>query len=189
MRDWLRRVTCWGIVGGSLVMLGAACGGEPPSSPSDRGYGLETASRSIDQRAAAYAAALRGAFDVGPGLVLLLNPAILPRSREAAPRDTLPPGVARALRGLGVVQGTCTATAPSPRVAPICPGAAAGYEVQFSDLYRLGRDTVQLFLTVERYRPARDTTGYQPPLRFEERYALARSGDGWSVVRQERLAH
>jgi len=173
-----------------MVVLIAACSGNGDgSSPTDRGAGLQAATLSADQQAAAYATAISGAFDLGPSLVLLLDPALLPRRRSAQPSDSLPPAVARALVSRGAIQGSCMAVPTSTRNAPICKAASAGYIVQFSPVFRLGRDTVQVYLVAERYRPASDTTGYQPPLEFERRYALVRSGREWRVVREERLTH
>jgi len=171
-------------------MLVAACSGERGhGSPNDRGAGLEAAHLSAEQQASAYASALSGAFDLGPSLVLLLDPALLPRRRSDQPSDTLPAGVVRALSARGVVQGSCAAVAPSTRLAPVCKAQSAGYKVQFSPVFRMRGDTVQVYLVAERYRPTADTVGYQPPLELEQRYALVRSGRQWRIVRQERLTH
>lgn len=139
-------------------------------------------------RAGAYAEALRGAFDVGPGLVLLLDPAMLPRERTAEARDTLDPGVVRALARTGTVQGTCAPEIGDPRTAPICAATTAGYIVRVSPIFQAAGDTVQLFVTAERYRPSGDTTGFQPPLRIEQRYDLTPARAGWTVARKARLA-
>lgn len=176
---------------GCAAIVIAACSGQGgKSSPNDRGAGLEVRKLPADQQAAAYTAALGGAFDLGPPLVLLLDPAVLPRDRNAEASETIPPAVARALASRGVIQGSCRAAPASPREAPICTAQAAGYKVQFSPVFRLARDTVQVYLVAERYRPTSDSAGYQPPLEFEERYALVRSGGGrWRIARSERLTH
>lgn len=168
----------------------AACSGHgEASSPNDRGAGLTVETLSADQQAAAYAAALGGAFDLGPPLVLLLDPALLPRRRGTEASDSLPAAVSRALASRGVIQGACAAAPSSARDAPICRAQSAGYKVQFSPVFRLARDTAQVYLVAERYRPASDSAGYQPPLQFEQRYALVRSGQRWRIARQERLTH
>ncbi len=173
-----------------VVMLVAACSGEGArNSATDRGAGLEVEKLSADQQAAAYATALGGAFDLGPSLVLLLDPAMLPRRRGAQPSDTIPSAVTRALESRGVIQGSCAAVAASQRAAPVCKAQSAGYKVQFSPVFRLARDTMQVYVVAERYRATSDTTGYQPPLEFEQRYALVRSGRQWRAVRKERLTH
>jgi|SRR6185312_10503295 len=172
------------------AVLIAACSGEQGNaSANDRGAGLEVAHLSAEQQAAAYASALSGAFDLGPPLVLLLDPALLPRRRTDQPSDTLPAGVARALSARGVVQGSCAAVVPATRLAPVCKAQSAGYRVQFSPVFRMRGDTVQIYLVAQRYRPTAETAGYQPPLEFEQRYALVRSGRQWRIVRQERLTH
>ena len=175
---------------GYLAIVIAACSGHGrTSSPNDRGAGLTVENLSADQQAAAYAAALGGAFDLGPQLVLLLDPALLPRQRGAESSDRVPAAVAKALASRGVIEGSCTA-APSPsREAPICHAQAAGYKVQFSPVFRLARDTAQVYLVAERFRPTSDSAGYQPPLQFEQRYALVRSGQRWRIAREERLTH
>lgn len=173
-----------------VAMLVAACSGAGGrSSPSDRGAGLEVEHLSADQQASVYATALSGAFDLGPSLVLLLDPATLPRQRGAQPSDSLPTAVTRALASRGTIQGSCASAPASPHQAPICKAQTAGYKVQFSPVFRLSRDTVQVYLVAERYRPASDTAGYQPPLEFEQRYALVRAGRQWRVAREERLTH
>lgn len=179
----VRRAAC-------VAIVIAACSGHGgTSSPNDRGAGLAVENLSADQQAAAYAAALSGAFDLGPQLVLLLDPAVLPRQRGSESSDSLPAAVARALASRGVIQGLCTA-APSPsRDAPICHAQSAGYKVQFSPVFRLARDTAQVYLVAERFRPASESAGYQPPLQFEQRYALVRAGQRWRIVREERLTH
>ena len=186
-RAWTAR---GGATAACVAIVIAACSGQGgKGSPNDRGAGLEVENLAADQQAAAYAAALGGAFDLGPQLVLLLDPAILPARRDAESSDTIPPAVARALSSRGVIQGSCAAAAASARAAPICNAQSAGYKVQFSPVFRLARDTAQVYLVAERYRPKSDSTGYQPPLEFEQRYALVRSGRQWRVARTERLTH
>ena len=179
-----------GVAAACVAIVIAACSGQDgKGSANDRGAGLEIEKLPAEQQAAAYAAALGGAFDLGPQLVLLLDPAALPRRRGAESSDTIPAAVASALSSRGVIQGSCTAVAPSARDAPICNAQSAGYKVQFSPVFRLARDTAQVYLVAERYRPRSDSTGYQPPLEFEQRYALVRSGRQWRVARSERLTH
>jgi hypothetical protein len=168
-------------------VLAAACARERTPLPTDRGAGLPVATLSDADRAAAYAVVLRGTFDIAPGLVLLLDRAVLPRGRDEPATDTLSAGLARALAATGVTQGTCVPVSGAGRVAPICPGAAAGYAVRFSDPYQGGKDTIQVFVTAERFRPSRDTTGRQPPLRLEQRYSLRKRGTRWEVARKDRL--
>ena len=172
-----------------VVVIAAACSREREGSPTDRGAGLTVVELPPAERAGAYAAALRGAFDLGPGLVLLVNPALLPRGRdEEVAADTMAPEVVEALDASRVVQGRCTPSAAAETMAPICPGANAGYVVRFSELFGVGGDTVQLYVTFESYRPSQDTSAYQAPIRLEQRYELAKRGRAWVVARKERLA-
>lgn len=170
-----------------MLLAAAACGGEP-DDPHARGLGLEEATLDAQSRAAAYAEALRGVFDVGPGLVLLLDPALLPRNRLAEARDTLDPSVVRALARTGTVQGTCAPSSGDPRTAPICPATMPGYIIRLSPIFQARGDTVELFVTAERYRATTDTTTFQPPLHIEQRYDLVPSRSGWTVARKARLA-
>ena len=171
-----------------VVAAAAACGREPEGSPTDRGAGLAAVELPPSEQAGAYAAALRGAFDLGPGLVLLVNPALLPRGRDEEVADTLAPEVVEALNASRVVQGSCTPSEAVETMAPICPGANAGYVVRFSELFGVGGDTVQLYVTFDSYRPSQDTSAYQAPIRLEQRYELAKRGPAWVVARKERLA-
>ena len=171
----------------ALALLVAACASEREDDANARGAGLSVASLSDAERAGAYAVALRGAFDVGPGLVLLLDPAVLPRTRGAQAANELPAEVVRVLRATGTIQGTCVPVGGAQKSAPICAADSVGYVVRVSDIFRLAGDTVQLYLTAETFRPSRDTTAFQPPLRLEQRYGLVRRGGGWVVAQKERL--
>ena len=172
-----------------MVMLAACTSDGKGAHASGRGAGLDPASLPASASAAAYAAALGQAFDIGPGLVLLLDPTLLPSAGSGNATRELAPDVARRLRSTGVTQGTCEPRPGRSGAAPTCAARMAGYVVRVSDIFRLARDTVQLYVTAERYRPARDSTHFASPLRFEQRYSLARHGGGWVVVTQERLVH
>lgn len=168
----------------ALSATAIACGGaEKPAS--SRGAGLAVATESPTAAAAAYAAALGGAFDLGPGLVLLLDPVLLPDAHSADTARALDDAVARALRSRDVVRGTCRPTTTNVKAAPICPAQQPGYVVRVSQLFRAGGDTLQLYIAAERYRPSHDTTGYQAPLHLEQRYHITPRGSGWRVARKE----
>ncbi|HEX6966527.1 MAG TPA: hypothetical protein VF166_12055 [Gemmatimonadaceae bacterium] len=172
----------------AMCLVLAACSSKGSgTNKSDRGAGLSVASLPAGQQAAAYAAALRSAFDVRPGLVLLVDPMLLPRQRGASATEKVPADVVRRLDASGVTQGTCQPRSGSGREPPICSAKMAGYVVQLSNIFRVAQDTVQLYATAERYRPTSDTVHFASPLRFEQRYILARRGDGWEVVSQARL--
>ncbi len=170
------------------LMLGAvACTGDEPNA-SDRGSGRPVASLSPERAAAAYTSGMRGMFDLGPGLVLLLNPVRLPRSRSAEGADSLPDDIVGALRRLGSIQGFCEPRrGDDARHAPICDHPSAGYIIRVSDIFQGQGDTVRLYVTAERYRPSADTSGFQPPLRLEQRYELTPRGEAWAVARKSRM--
>lgn len=172
-----------------LLLALAACSPErEDEGPNARGAGLPPAALPAADRAGAYAAALRQAFDVGPGLVLLLDTALLPKSRSAGARSpgALPGDVIRALRATGTVQGTC-APAGGDEVRPVCTAASAGYVVRVTGVFRMPGDSVQLYITAEKFRAARDSATVLQPMLLEQRYALVRRGARWTVAKKERL--
>lgn len=169
----------------ALLALAIACA---PAEPEDgRGAGLENASLPAEEQARSYGAALRTAFELGPELSLLLDPGKLPRGSSDAARDSMPRDVTRAMLAAGVIQGQCV---PKPgakeRYAPICEAPIPGYVVRVSDVYQLGRDSLQLHVLIRRY----DTPGTGPHSEFvfEEAYQLVRRDGDWRVVRKARLA-
>ena len=169
-----------------LVVVAVACG---PSDAGDanvaRGRGLKPASLPVDAQAAIYDAATRAAFDVGPGLVLLLHPLRLPRSAGYTGGDSVPHQLLAALRERNVVSGTCMPERDAPKNTPRCPVNAAGYIIRASDVLRVGGDTVEVYYHAERFGA---TTGQRPEaLRFEKIYQLVGSGTSWRVAREARV--
>ena len=167
---------------GALVILG--CGS--PSGPDVRGGGLPSAPLAAGDRAVAYDAALRSAFDPDSALVLLVEPHVLPRDgsyKTSSP--TLEADVVRALRDHGMVDGTCAPQRPSAKHAPQCESPRPGYVVRFSEPYQMARDTVRLFVYAERFRTA---SGVGPNGRFdfETGFQLVREGRRWRVAREAR---
>jgi hypothetical protein len=184
-----------GIMSGSAstraVRLGlalvAACSSERSSDAPSRGAGLRPATLSAAEQGTAYASALRATFEIQPNLVLLLDPALLPSARGGTSTHDLSPDVIGRMRSAGVIQGTCQPSRRAARASPVCAAERAGYVIRVSDIFRLAADTVQRYLTAERFRAARDTSGYQPPFQFEQRHQLVRRDDAWVVSKQERL--
>jgi hypothetical protein len=147
----------------------------------------------VPERAAVYDAALRATFDVGPSLVVLLHPRLLPRTAGLEGGQPLSSKLAAALQARGIVQGTCqpstpaadtTTPAPPPR-APTCEARAPGYLVRFSDVLRLSRDSVEVFVEAERYDTP--SSGTHSPFRFEKAYQLVGAGSAWRVARVGRV--
>ena len=150
-----------------------------------RGRGLPVASLPVATRADIYAATLRAAFDVGPSLVLLLHPQLLPRTAGLAGGQPVPAELESALRRTGTAQGTCRPPTAQEGRAPQCEARAPGYVVRFSDVLQLPADSVQVYLEAERY--ATPASGPAQAFRFEKAYQLVRRGDSWRVAREGRV--
>lgn len=168
-----------------VLVASAACHSADSDGPDIRGNGLRAASLDAGQRARAYDAALRQAFDVDSTLVLLVDPAILPRNGSFARDAKLGDDVTRALTGEGMVRGTCEPAEPDRQHAPRCASAAPGYVVRFSDIYQMQGDTVRLFVAANRFQT---TSGVGPGTRFafESGFEVVRQGDAWRVAREGR---
>jgi len=147
-----------------------------------RGRGLEPASLTVPSQAAAYEAALRGAFDLNdPTLFLLLDPRELPRTVGLGGTAKVPETVVREMRGRGTVKGTCVPPVAS-RSTPSCSAERPGYVVRFSPIFGMRGDSVAVYMFAQQYdTPA---SGHSAPLRFERLYHLVRSGggDGWRAA-------
>jgi hypothetical protein len=166
---------------GLAILL--ACGED--TSKYARGRGLEVAQLSAADHAKIYAAALGGAFDLGPGLSLLVDTAKLGRMGGERPGGALGTDVRAALRESGVTKGEC---APQRRAAtrtPICRADVPGYVVRFSDVFAMSGDSVQTHLLAERYDTP--STGEHNRFTIEQAYQLVRRNGGWSVVRKARI--
>lgn len=167
-----------------LLALGAACG---PSEPTEgRGAGLPDATLTATEQARSYRAAFSAAFDLGPGLSLLLDPSMLPRGLGDGPGDPVPDSVRSALHDVGAIQGTCTPAVENPKHAPVCAAPIPGYVMRVSEVYDMPGDTLQLHVLIRRY----DTPATAPhgAFAFEEAYQLARANGAWKVVRKGRIA-
>lgn len=165
-----------------LVLL-LACGED--ASKYARGRGLEVAQLSAADRAKIYAASLGGAFDLDPGLSLLVDTTMLTRVGGDGPGAALGTDVRAALRGTGVTKGECTPQRRAPTRTPVCRADLPGYVVRFSDVFAMAGDSVQTHLLADRYdTPA---TGEHNRFRIEQAYQLVRRNGGWSVVRKARI--
>ena len=170
----------------TFVMLAVACS---PSDQEDanvaRGRGLAPAALPIEGEAAVYEAATRAAFDLGPGLVLLIHPLELPRTAGYAGGDSVSRALIAALRARNVISGTCMPQRDAPRNTPRCAINVPGYIVRASDVLRVSADTVEIYYSAERFGAA---TGQRPQaLRFEKIYQLVGRGTAWRVAREARV--
>jgi hypothetical protein len=182
-----RRITTRALAFSSVALLLAnviACGDRGGDGPDVRGNGLRAAPLDDRARAAVYDAALRQAFDVDSALVLLVDPAILPRNGTFARDAKLNDGVVTTLQRSGVTRGTCE-TSEDTRRAPQCAAAGPGYVVRFSDIFQGKGDTVRVFVAAQRFRT---TSGLGPASRFafESGFEVVKQGSGWRVAREGR---
>jgi hypothetical protein len=166
-------------------MLSIACGrADDSDSAVTRGRRLQLASLPPSSEAGVYEAAIRAAFDVGPGLTLMLHPRRLPRTTGYEGGEKVPSGLEAALRERGIVQGTCEPVRDGARNTPRCNSSQPGYLVRASDILRVSPDTVEIYFAAERFGAAK---GRKPEaLRFEKIYQLIGGGTAWRVVREAR---
>lgn len=167
-----------------LAAILAGCTGDAGGHEA-RGPGLHPASLSPSAEAAVYEAAAGAAFDLGPGLSLLLDPQRLPRSEGLEGGDAVPSAVVSAAQSRGVVRGTCETPRTGSRAVPVCRAELPGYVLRFSDVLRVGGDSVEVYLLATRYR----TAASQPAeaLTFERAYKLRGSGASWRVTSEARI--
>ena len=173
---------------GVLLILTAAiaCGpSEPDDSNIARGRKLSLASLVTPAEAAVFDAAVRAAFDVGPGLTLLIHPRRLARTKGYAGGDSVPAALMQALRSRGIVTGVCEPQRDTPRNTPRCNSSVPGYIVRASDVFRIAQDTVELYFSAERFGAA--TGARLEALRFEKIYQLVGRGTTWRVAREARV--
>lgn len=166
----------------ALALL-VACGED--TSNYARGRGLQIAQLSAIDRAKIYAAALGGAFDLDPGLSLLVDTTMLSRLGGERPGSALGADVRAALRGTGVIKGECVPRRRAATKTPVCRADIPGYAVRFSDVFAMTGDSVQTHLFAERYDTP--STGEHNRFTLEQAYQLVRRDGGWRVVRKARI--
>lgn len=173
----------WRLAVLAVVAAGCAKGGRGDSYA--RGHLLKVAGLSPGAEARIYEAAIHSAFDVDPSLMLRVHPRRLARTAGDSGGDPTPATLVRALKERGLVIGTCEPIRSSPNDTPRCNGPEAGYVVRGSDVFRMSRDTVELYFAAEKYGAA---TGQKPEaLRFEKIYQLVGRSTSWRVVREGRV--
>lgn len=167
-----------------LLVNVIACGDRGGDGPDIRGSGLRPAALDDHARALVYGAALRQAFDVDSALVLMVDPAILPRNGSFTRDSKLNDAVVSDMQRAGVARGTCETTEDTKH-APQCAAAGPGYVVRFSDVFQGKGDTVRVFVAAQRFRT---TSGLGPAGRFafESGFEVVKRGDGWRVAREGR---
>jgi hypothetical protein len=167
----------------AALMLAVACAED--TSKYARGRRLDVAPLPATDRAKIYAAALGGAFDLGPGLSILVDTSMLTRTGGLGAGAPLGMDVRAALRATDVTQGECAPERREANRTPVCKAAIPGYVVRFSDVFAMGGDSVQTHVFAERYdTPA---TGVHNRFVIEQAYQLVKNGQGWKVVRKARI--
>jgi hypothetical protein len=150
-----------------------------------RGAGLQLATLDVPQEAAVNAAAVRGAFDPDPNLSLLADPVYLPRTAGREGGASVAPALIARMKQNGVVRGTCQTPREGPKAVPVCPAALPGYVVRFSEIFQIGKDSVEVYIAATRYRRAPKEPA--EVLTFERAYQLVKSRGEWLVMREARL--
>lgn len=164
-----------------IVLLGCP---REEAGPDIRGGGYPVAQLSPAARAAVYDRALRESFDVNEALVLLIDPARLPRAGGWQRDERVPSPVLSSLEGLGAVRGRCEATGDTTH-APRCDHVRPGYVVRVSDIFDRAGDSVRVFVAWDQYQPAAEA-GTRGRFSFEDGYDLIPNGNAWRVVRRAR---
>jgi hypothetical protein len=154
--------------------------------PTYRGAGLDVANLPVADAVAVYRAALGGSFTLGdPSLSILVDSLLLPREPGLAGGTPMPAELRSALRNAGLSKGSCTIPVTRTREPLVCEAQRAGYAVRMSDLFALGRDSVQVSVVVEQYAIPNGPRAER--LRFERAYHVARRGNSWRAVREARM--
>ena len=170
----------------ALLLSVVACNAGGDAGGDIRGGGAPSAKLDAAQRAGAYDAALREAFDVrDSALVLLIDRSILPRSGGWESRDTLDASVVRELLNAGAIRGECTPVRKDTKHGPTCVSNAPGYVVRVTDLFQMRGDTVRMFVAADRFQTA-SGIGPAQKFSFESGYELMRKNGKWVVVREGR---
>jgi hypothetical protein len=150
-----------------------------------RGHRLTLATLSADSRARAYEAALRGSFELrDPALTLLLDRRVLPREGGFGGTQRMNGAVEKALRDHHTVQGACEPDVTARRT-PQCTARGPGYVVRFSDVFRRGGDTLEVYLGVQKFDTP--SSGASEALRFERAYRLVPRGNEWQPTAEARV--
>jgi hypothetical protein len=167
-----------------VLALSLACAKEE-GPPQVRGAGFPLATLDVNQQAAVNAAALGAAFDRDPALSLLVDPVYLPRTAGKVGGASVAPALIARMKQQNIVRGTCQTPREGARVVPVCPAELPGYVVRFSEIFRLGDDSVQVYVGATRYRRAPKEPA--DVLTFERAYQLVRVRGDWRVMREARL--
>ncbi|MBL8982551.1 MAG: hypothetical protein JNL26_10235 [Gemmatimonadetes bacterium] len=181
-----RRREVWMTRAMSTAALLAACSAPAPVVDQSRSGGLPVAELPVERQVAAYEAAVRTAFDVGPDLYLLAHVRRLPRGAGTDGGDSLPAALGEALRRAGTIRGTCDPARDGDQRAPRCDATRSGYVIRATEIFQGGGDTLRMNLLSELYAAANGPG--QEPFAFEMAYKLVPREDGrFRVVAEGRV--
>ncbi|MGQ0714428.1 MAG: hypothetical protein ACT4PJ_11960 [Gemmatimonadaceae bacterium] len=167
----------------AALVLAVSCAED--TSKYARGRSLDVAELPATERARIYAAALGGAFDIGPGLSILVDSSMLNRTGGLGVGGTLGGDVRAALHETRITQGECAPQRREANRTPICSASIPGYVVRFSEVFAMSGDSVQTHVFAERYDTP--STGVHNRFTFEQAYQVVRRGGNWRVVRKARI--
>lgn len=168
------------LLAGALVVF--ACAQGDPNANQARGHAESIVPPDPAEYSAIYKVALDASFQ--PGTSLLLDPQYLPRTQGWSGGDLVPDDIRRELRNRSIVLGICKPDR-SQKSVPVCEAEDQGYVVRFSPVFRVGGDTVELYLAVVKYRT--NTGQSSEALRYEKAYRAVGSGENWTVIREARM--
>ena len=160
----------------SVLVLVLACAAPAEREDQSRSGGLPVARLTVAEQVAVWDASVRAAFDVGPELVLLSHPRLLPRGAGLAGGVPLPAALGEALRAAGVTRGSCDPRREGDTRAPRCSSGRSGYVIRATEVFQAAGDTLRMNLRSETFA-ASDGPG-QKPFAFEMAYKLVPAGGG-----------
>jgi hypothetical protein len=173
------------VVAAVVLAIGSACKSDDDPNTL-RGRGLQPAQISDSDRAGVYNAALRAMFEMDdPALFLLLDPRFLSRTSSTGEGLPVPASLSTELRGRGIVKGTCAAPEGGTRKTLLCTAERPGYVVRFSEVFALARDSVQVYVLVQKYDTPQ--SGASEALRFEKAYQVVRHDGVWRAGKEGRM--
>jgi hypothetical protein len=168
-----------------IAALCLACSSKEEGPPQVRGAGRQPAPLDVNQQAAVNASALSAAFDRDPNLSLLIDPVYLPRTEGRLGGASVAPALVARMKQQGTVRGTCQTPRDTTRTVPVCPATLPGYVVRFSEIFTIGKDSVEVYVGATRYRRAPKEPA--EVLTFERAYQLVKVRGEWRVMREARL--
>jgi len=95
------------------------------------------------------------------------------------------PALVSELRRRNIVLGTCAPPITESRKAPRCDASGPGYLVRFTDVLALPGDSVEVYLSVQRFDLPSSVASHF--FRFERAYQITGSDEHWRAAREGRI--